>query len=111
MQEGRNESSSTHAQALFHSLRSAYPATPTSLKVLLFLFIFLFTHSEENASCWLLIYFGMQIIDLYFGFAVFTALIQVSFLMTLFFHFIDHFSSVLMVYVDVYEIINFYMLY
>ncbi|XP_024038548.1 dolichyl-diphosphooligosaccharide--protein glycosyltransferase subunit DAD1 isoform X1 [Citrus clementina] len=40
------------AQALFHSLRSAYAATPTTLKI----------------------------IDLYMGFAVFTALIQVVYM-------------------------------
>uniref|UniRef100_A0A2P2JT95 Dolichyl-diphosphooligosaccharideprotein glycosyltransferase subunit DAD1 n=1 Tax=Rhizophora mucronata TaxID=61149 RepID=A0A2P2JT95_RHIMU len=42
-------STSKDAQALFQSLRSAYAATPTSLKI----------------------------IDLYVGFSVFTALIQV----------------------------------
>ncbi|KAA3460334.1 dolichyl-diphosphooligosaccharide--protein glycosyltransferase subunit DAD1-like [Gossypium australe] len=45
----RTSSSKENAQALFHSLRSAYAATPVNLKI----------------------------IDLYVGFAVFTALIQV----------------------------------
>ncbi|KAB1216102.1 Glycerol-3-phosphate acyltransferase, chloroplastic [Morella rubra] len=51
---------SKDAQALLQSLRSAYAATPTNLKIL---------------TPPMLVF--MQIIDLYVGFAVFTALIQV----------------------------------
>ncbi|XP_039001371.1 dolichyl-diphosphooligosaccharide--protein glycosyltransferase subunit DAD1-like isoform X1 [Hibiscus syriacus] len=50
----REKSSKDNAQALFHSLRSAYAATPVNLKI----------------------------IDLYVGFAVFTALIQVVYMAT-----------------------------
>ena len=62
------------AQALFHSLRSAYAATPTNLKVSLSLHTLDYGDVQvENAyyTCFL------QIIDLYVMFAVVTALIQV----------------------------------
>ncbi|TYI91491.1 hypothetical protein E1A91_D03G196500v1 [Gossypium mustelinum] len=49
---GRTSSTKEDAGALFHSLRSAYAATPVNLKI----------------------------IDLYVGFAIFTALIQVVYM-------------------------------
>ncbi|GAV72368.1 LOW QUALITY PROTEIN: DAD domain-containing protein [Cephalotus follicularis] len=55
------------AHALFHALRSAYPATPTNLKI----------------------------IDLYVGFSVFTALTQVAYMAIVGFPFNSFLSGIL----------------
>lgn len=83
-------SATKDAQALFHSLRSAYAATPTNLKVTVSLLdsraeIYIHTafksiqfQSIFTYCCWVLIeLFLAQIIDLYVIFAISTALIQV----------------------------------
>ena len=69
------KSTSKDTQALFHSLRSAYAATPTNLKVSLSSnFSFSLSIIEDlNINR----FFFVQIIDLYVVFSVFTALIQV----------------------------------
>ena len=72
------KSTSKDTQALFHSLRSAYAATPTNLKVSLSSnFSFSLSIIEDLNTNRFFFFFCVQIIDLYVVFSVFTALIQV----------------------------------
>lgn len=85
---GKSSATSKDAQALFHSLRSAYAATPTNLKVP----TCTHTHTINTSFVQILIFlhiisinfYFLQIIDLYVIFAVATALIQVIFPLSFF---------------------------
>lgn len=71
------KSTSKDTQALFHSLRSAYAATPTNLKVSLSSNFSFSLSIIEDLNTNRFFFFFVQIIDLYVVFSVFTALIQV----------------------------------
>lgn len=84
-------STSKDAQALFQSLRSAYAATPTTLKVCISFTLTLYSPFLSLPMEFWPRSSSSQIIDLYVMYAVFTALIQVyGFRSFCWRHFVDY---------------------